>query len=199
MKKLLLSLVVAVAVSAGCSAGDEQAEDRDQQVTVTVPDADEAASDENGEDDVTTESALAFVATDDIDGGDFGFTAASGAPIPQAIEIAAEPATGRSGSVGTDGVATVAYVLWTWDGEEVERSADLADRLSATLGGPSDAPPDAVVLPTALADAIAGQPVGSRITAVFPPGTAGLPRTAHAADAHVLILDVFAFQTPEGS
>lgn len=201
MKNLLSVMVVAALVAVGCSAGDDQADDVTQPTAV---DDNRSGQDSGGtvgpEADRPAESALAFVATAEPDGlTDLSFALTGNAPEPTRIEVAVQAPSQPAGSVSTDGVALVDYVLWTWGGDEVERSFDTADRYSARIGRPNDAPPDARTLPAALADAIAGQPVGARITALFPPDTAGLPRSASAADAHVLVLDIVAFQTPAGS
>lgn len=198
MKSLLFRLLLVALVAAGCSSGDSEAI------------GDEADTENTSEDQVTrsedaadlslavsTGSALAFVAT--ATDGELGAVVDVDAPEPTEIEVMANPEVGRVGTVGTDGVATVAYALWSWTGEEVQRSSTTADRLSVRLGEPSDSPPDAVVLPSALEAVLDGQPVGSRITALFPAGTIGLPRSANAGEAHVLVLDVLAFQTPENS
>jgi hypothetical protein len=195
MKSLLFRLLLVALVVAGCSSGDEETiEDEavtdDAQATQSLDRADQDL-------ELSLDSVLAFV--DTATGDELSVAVDGDAPEPTAIEVSANPASGRAGAVGTDGVATVAYVLWSWDGEEVERSSETADRLSVKLGDPSDAPPDAVVLPSALESVLDDQPVGSRITALFPAGTTGLPRSADSGQAHVLVLDVLAFQTPEDS
>jgi hypothetical protein len=198
MKSLLFRLLLVALVVAGCSSGDEEAVEDDAVTENATEDLATRDGDANALGlEMAVDSALAFV--DTATGDELSVAVDANAPEPTAIEVSANPATGRAGTVGTDGVATVAYVLWSWDGDEVERSSETADRLSVKLGDPSDAPPDAVVLPSALEAVLDGQPVGSRITALFPAGTTGLPRSANSGQAHVLVLDVLAFQTPEDS
>lgn len=198
MGKHVLALLAATLVVAGCSSADDGSVE-DSSVTVTVGEADVEAelSDDLNPIEMTGGSSLAFV--DTPSDGDLVSTIEPSAPEPTSVEVMADPPSTRFGIVGTDGVATVAYVLWTWDGEQVLRSSETADRLSVKIGNPSDAPPDAVVFPTAFEDVLAAKPIGSRLTALFPAGTIGMPRAAETNQAHVLVLDILAFQTPEDS
>ncbi|MEM7273383.1 MAG: hypothetical protein AAF547_09915 [Actinomycetota bacterium] len=189
-------LGTALIVTLGACSGSEEAEP--PPVEETTGDV-EARSTLVTEDDLpeVRAASLAFVAAP-VD-GDLTVTVDPAAPEPLELEVTVVADGDRRRPVEGDGVAVVEYLMTDWDGRIVERSSDRADRLSILIGNPADAPPDAAVLAPDLEQALVGQAVGSRLLIAVPADLTGLPDRLSANRPHVLVIDILAFQVPEGA